>query len=486
MSKNKITAIFFAATLVLGGCAGGQKEAETSEITKAAVTTVNESPKNTENDNSYEENTVTESLNEQIYESETEAEAETVQEGPATCDLGRIEGIGNFIDGLSLLEKRGGGFAFIDESGKVYADITEGEFSDHAKRLNNNTVYFIDKLYDLNGNIIVSPEIQGFDGISYASDDYLFVYKKDSGFDGDVYYFGVLDTSGNWVQPLSSKLAIFKYEIKFPQNTPYIDSDEGNYIMIKTKETKESKDVNKYIIYDFINNKIIYEFYDQYNFLDDLDSDRWSRGTKIRHGNFYHRFVSYYRDSNGEMDWSHYNPLTRVSLSTKEEQVIFDGNPIEKVFNDAILTSNKKICDYDGNLIIDLSDYDLDVDTYYVKVNYKGGYATFIAGGKDSGTYLCCVNQNGEKVFDPIKVSDGKSSHFDYFSVEDSCIVYQLEGEDYFNIIDYNGNSKQIRIEKTLVGYDPGTGIYWCGTYNYGFCVDFYNSDGELIIKLNT
>lgn len=482
MSKIKTTAVLLAASLLLGGCAGGQKEAETSEITKAAVTTVNESPKNTENDNFYEENTVTESLKDQSYESETEAEAETVQEGPVYCDL-QIDGIGNFVDGYSLLEKQKGGFAFIDESGKVYADITEGTFHDHVKRLNNNTVCFIDKLYDLNGNIIISPEMQGFDSISYVSDDYLFVYKKDSGFDGDVYYFGVLDTSGNWVQPLSSKLDIFKYEIKFPQNTPYVNSDKGDFVMIMTEEyqyTTGATKENKILLYDFINDKVVYEFYDSNIFLRE-DISAWKE-SKIINNAFYHHV-------------DHGSGYVRYDFSTKKESVLFSDIRIDAVFNEAILTSDKKLCDYDGNVIIDLNDYDLAKPSE--NLFYKGGYATFIAAGKDSGYYLCCVNQKGEKVFDPIKVSDRKEFYdikelygsdrvLDYFSVEDSCIVYQFKGEKSFNIIDYNGNIKEIPIEKKLVGYDPGTGIYWCGTFNYGYCVDFYNSDGELIIKLNT
>ena len=420
--------------------------------------------------------------------------------GAANCTIkvNNVNGIirrGRFINNIALVEKWGGGVAFVDLDGNILADINDGDSFDFSKRLNNDTVYLNDKLYDKSGNILISPDKQGFDGINYVTEDYLFAYKKESGFDGDLYYFGVLDTSGNWIQPLSSKLSIFAYDLIFPtDNIEYINDD---LLLIMTPVTSSERhnhqrSDNLYILYDFKKDIIVSEFYaieglaSPMGRIENSNTNTFlSQGTyTIFDGNKMYLYSQlFYEDM-----------VICVDLESGSTEYIFGEYPTYR-----FSASNNYLADIGGNYtlssggiydfiarkqILDLSELEIH------EILLKKNRIIMVVAGKDSGYYLYMSDLKGNRIIEPIKISDENrwyNSNLDYFKAEDNCLVYKLKSENYFNVMDFDGNIKTIFIDKNLIDYDPDTGIYWCGTSGRsGTDIDVFGYDGELVLNISS
>ena len=138
------------------------------------------------------------------------------------------------------------------------------------------------------------------------------------------------------------------------------------------------------------------------------------------------------------------------------------------------------ICDYDGNMIVNLLDYDTNSSAYI------DNHVIAICKGKGSGLYLCCINSDGKTEFEPIKIAEEKEFAApeieDWYAMKDR-ICYRLKGYDYYEytVMDFSGNI--IPIEGKLLDYNPETGI---SVYKVDSeRIVYYNAQNEPFLILN-
>lgn len=250
--------------------------------------------------------------------------------------------------------------------------------------------------------------------------DYELHLRTVESFSGDTYEFGVFDkTTENWVLPYSDEYTIIKNFISISDfleqrigSVTFYDLGEG-VIYIKEFITTWGYNSRDWC-YDFLNDRLVE--------LDDEPIKYYNNkiimGTSTSTAKVYdfqtgetHSFIK----SSGDSDHRYY-PY--------------------RVFHNSILIEKAKkgrygyqlecyqLYDFDGNLLFDLSGYDLPYD-YLSKANYNNDKLFFVANGKDSGIYACLIDKDGNLLFDPVKVPDESGKTF-YLFVLDDCAVTTL------------------------------------------------------------
>lgn len=107
------------------------------------------------------------------------------------------------------------------------------------------------------------------------------------------------------------------------------------------------------------------------------------------------------------------------------------------------------LSDYDGNILLDLSDYDVSSYASSANTDYNGNQLLTVLNGKESGIYLALINSDGTLGFDPIKLY---------------CPDHTIE----FNLVYFLSDSF-VLVRRT--GMDPDMGSY------------FYELDGTEITR---
>lgn len=293
-----------------------------------------------------------------------------------------IKKANNFADGVAWVQLKVVNYslctdveyqALIDTSGKILFDMplsSNDEFLPYKNGLSvkkekiNKYDYAYKSVYDKKGNKIISPEKHGYENILAFSDDnkYFIVYKIEKNFMGDVYMIGIIDNKGEYVQELSASnpIAVIGQELL----------EYGKKLEIKYIE----KDIFK------------------------VDTDYYHINRNIMTKNYEHIEVEQYIDA----------------YKYDEEgnsELIFDEFELWGTTGNVILVSNDKeecmLIDYDGNIIMDFSKYNLTGEMwmelgeigYY---NSEGYFCTQIENSTGD-FYLCLFNPDGEMVFDPIR-----------------------------------------------------------------------------------
>ena len=255
MKKVRFAAAAIAVVLALSSCGGAQENTAKDDTkgTSAAEETKKDTPKSSEGeisnkkdndksedvrssdtkDDKSEEKDNDSNSTEDIADNEKSYTTIGANGIPIIEHMGGYNSIGKLENGLVLIT-RNKGFYIADASGNVVSEVIDDETE--TTRLGNDTFLHGGKIYDKNCKIIIDPEMMGFDDYLAINDNYVIVYKVDSGFSGDTVSIGVLDTEGNWIQPLSDKAKLFEYDIDkkalvSPQNADnlrrfYDDSDD--------------------------------------------------------------------------------------------------------------------------------------------------------------------------------------------------------------------------------------------------------------------
>lgn len=298
-------------------------------------------------------------------------------------------------------EEIGAEWACIDTNGKVLFTLENNMYP--VSDFNNNVaLIFNDKDED---NLILrlinekGEEIANFDGCELlASGDTTFMLrKKVDVFEGKWEEVGIINSSGEWIIPLSREHAFI--DVDYYNRVPYSINHCGSDIY-------GMFDGYSSLIYNGLTGETIGEIDFNLRYYDDYAA-------------------AHYYDE----DYNEYNCLIDTSGQITKEFKFEDigYNTSYGIYSDGLLylEDTNKFYDYDGKIKIDLSKY--DVDTQYNLPYFKDGYSAILF---DNG-YITIINTNGDFMFEPRKA-------YDISTISEGIVGYACE--DNWIYIDMNGN----------------------------------------------
>ena len=253
--------------------------------------------------------------------------------------------------------------------------------------------------FDKNGNIVISAEKNGFDEIlAYSADHrYFIVGKTIEAFDGDKYMIGVIDNTGNYVQPLSQE----------------------NLLGVLAQQAQES---NCVFNIEYVQDDIFAVYiHDKYAYSPEAQC-------------YYHASKNSTTKNYDHVELDNYGNLHQYEESGERIQLFEDKN-IEHLFEDAVLVSTNgeyALLDYDGNVLLDLSRYEITRQMWEtssdVPFHYKNGYFLTQMKNATGALYCCLFDAEGNFVHEPIRMGDD-----DYFyALFDEGFIYRKGSPSIF------------------------------------------------------
>lgn len=131
--------------------------------------------------------------------------------------LDKVFNASSFQDGIAFVryrvksEKSGKlelRISAINKSGTILWELPIGA-NDSFPEITNGTLMIDQKtVYDINGKVIASPESHGYDEIVGRSETQFLVHKTEKSFEGNFEYYGVFNSEGEWLFPLTSDLTL--------------------------------------------------------------------------------------------------------------------------------------------------------------------------------------------------------------------------------------------------------------------------------------
>jgi len=357
-------------------------------------------------------------------------------------------------------------------------------FSTDILRWSSNERELIDK----EGNVLASPELNGYTSIVGFTSDHILVCTRETGMSGDKIQLGTLDKNGNWVIPLHDDSPLMEYiSMIDEENFNRSPADKSNHVVITERiegsyacfnlydKSGDKKKGKGFVIYDFSKDTIIsvYEedgfdfdlftdwYYDGYNFyfynlnhtkLCDKTglyaySIRLAKPEPVLYGNisFLNNYYYTYSDIKTryiDRDWVYaiYPRFVNRDDSNSEEEELPEG-----------------FYDLSGRPMVPIS-----IEGFYPEI----GFNCIV---KDDKVYcfnytgdLYCLGLDGKNMCDPINIpsenESGKGLCYRVFS--DKGIVYQYTDDMFFTILDLDGNKKKVETNGCLEIYDPTSGMY--------------------------
>lgn len=254
-------------------------------------------------------------------------------------------------------------------------------------------------LYDKQGNIVASPEKNGYHMlISGAVNGYIFACKLGKDFSGDKLYFGVLNTKGEWVRELSAESAMADY---LPEDLS-LELENGTFSpssqaairswcrFYSTPDRSYSAGVRGLPLLENVQTFVGFDagFYNK-DYLYDPVNDVV--------------YESYPYIGNSRVS----SPAISRFASDGTEEVLLTGYQTFGVFEDAIFaisigyTSNASkslLISTEGDVIIDFKDYDITTVGAWT-----GEYFLCTVYNSSGETYACVFNKDGELMFEPVQ-----------------------------------------------------------------------------------
>ncbi|MBQ2823141.1 MAG: hypothetical protein IJF18_01010 [Oscillospiraceae bacterium] len=359
-------------------------------------------------------------------EEKTEAATTTAEETEATTTtteapkvIPKITKEPKICDGCLILK--------IDDKQYLYNitdnTMTEYDFKDTINYANGKVAQLSDYYYNLETN--EKYDVKTF--YNWVS-DYNPVYKIEKDFDGDKYYFGILDNNGEWALPLSSEYAIC--DIK-----PNRDIYGGTTSLLKLGYDGAYDWKNDKLFYkNEFGNKKFYSISDDYILLTDSSS------------------LSAYNTTTGETTSVYNGAATYANFLASQLFVVVDSaNEYFSILGDGF----KKLYEIKG----------YETDIIY---NASESYVVFPSKGSSNSKYIVILDKDGNRVVDPIE-GDANLAYVsgDYVVLAD---VNYYDEDDKFCTSDFIVNCKTGEIKEYA---DKKT-------YDIIYC---YGETGKMIVK---
>ena len=371
--KKKSMSIALMAALIISAAGCGEKApaVTTTAKTEAAAATTAAATATTAKEDTAEETTTT--------AAETTTEATT--EAPPR-EIKNITKYNSFKNGTLFFE--------ISNTGYVY-DVLENKMYDYDTKELKSVQYACGKLVMTNYNgenkITNLETMETYDAElfeSYAGfgggprlDTYNPVYSVKEDFDGNVYSFGVLDSNGEWVLPMSTEYAVC--DLLKSNKYLYANTATSSFVVLSVERGKS-------YFYNYKTDEIIeldnagyWSFADNYVIviLNDYDyEDKYNR--------VYNTNTKETTELGGD-----YNVLTGCGNCIW----LRNRGDYNKGINNGIILDSK------GNVL----DYDLSEYNEVKIIDATEDYIVFAAKNTDGDEYTIILDKNGNRVVDPIK-----------------------------------------------------------------------------------
>lgn len=359
----------------------------------------------------------------------------------------------------------------VDTTGKIiYSEIySEQKFH----RMSGSLTYLeSDDAYTLinsNGDVVMSSSNGYFDEVLAVGDSLALVYKYNGGVTTSEYLYGVVDSDGNWVQPLTD------WGKEFYAINSYF-SYIGDGMFAATKEAFPGSNVtiynstlNTFIYLEGINNEYNRKLVilDQYN---------------DNHCQFYfYNNIAFFKvvSSGGTLS---INNADLFSIS-KNFALNADGTYVE--LSEFICDSEGKllretdghmeIFDYINNTTVILSDSNYSTSRY-PSIYYAGRKGLLILDGADGNRYFTLIDDNAKELFNPI-IYCGSFSSLDINYSYGKIVACTEKG--IYNTYDENGTvlAEGLAYKRINAFYDD---IAVAVDEDDNFC--YINSRGEKVL----
>lgn len=311
-------------------------------------------------------------------------------------------------------------YGLIDENGKILYSEPTSNVKSLMKPSGGLTAIKCDncnKLIDFSGNVIMSSDNGEFDDIFAVGDGKAFVYKFNRSIDTYETLYGVVDSNGNWVQPLKkfkkfSDIDFYHYYdyagdgfFYFEASgVDFFDSNSNNFftIDINISEPKEASFNSKtsYSSYQYYENKKAQEL-------------TFKNGISLVSGiNNNYDECYYIINSNGEYEETYeYYASTSGKLLSKDE----DNDQI--IITDYATGKKSAITEYPASRI--------------TNVVFSDDYGVITIQGVDYNTYFTVIDENGKIQFKPIicrSISSYASGKIVVENYDNSYSIYDESG----------------------------------------------------------
>lgn len=366
------------------------------------------------------------------------------KENDAQEELLPIKTLMSFSEGIAFINRysedlktSSSVYQAIDSTGKVLFEVDVQDMwpKEHEFKVKNGVFIFNETIYDREGKIVASPEKTGYEFlVTDNTYEYILVGKIEQSFEGDMYHFGVLDTKGQWVHPLS----------------------KDNLLAKKLNDKNEELGAIKYL-----GNNTISVGYEEY----------FNLKNNTLANNYVHVFeeygVLYKVDENGNEN----AVMENVDYSSVNGNIEFYRNK-----------DGKTLVFKDGELFADLSQHNFDIDFISITGEDK---LLILSKNKSNALYIILINKDGTMAGEPARCEEGFSPTYD--SIKNGYLFVKSGSYTHANAkyIDYTGKVTDIN------GYER---VMACG--NEFICAYFLqdkekniwayhilNTEGEVVIK---
>lgn len=320
----------------------------------------------------------------------------------------------------------------------------------------NGIMAIEDKIYDMTGQVIASPDTHDYDFL--ASDSiggYVLAVKYEESIDGDTQHVGVLDNQGKWLHPLSADHPILKAGY-------YVDY--GSKVARQGDTVMKDNSWNAKWCYDPVENKLVDSEY-TYSYTYQVDYSTWE-----------YKYGIYRYDAQGNSE--------RIVKDVKAEvflDEVFLGRPMIWSGGNYEL-GGFKLYDYEGNELMDLSAYTILESEY----SYNGDKGVCYVDGKllctvdngSGGYYACLFGGNGNKLIEPIRLEGD-----DYYTqLSEDGFVYVKKNDDYEagKVLHYDLEGNEIEFKNVKYIGENGEGLY--KVQNHVDQIYYVNAAGEKVV----
>lgn len=344
----------------------------------------------------------------------------------------------DFSEGYAWVEFTRDGvecYGLIDTQGKIiYEDVYNNQKQYEFYPMSGSMCYMscgdVYSLLNSKGEKIMSSENGDFDEVLAAGDGRALVYKNNSGVKETEYIYGVIDSSGNWVQPLSD-WDIYLDVMFYAGDGMFVYRDDYKY-----------SNFDRYLIY----NSITDVFYD----ISGLNSDDCTFNGDFKDKlALFSNGTAFFRQKYNDTDVS-FKQLNKTELADPDSvdaiikgealALSTDGTCVEVpyfesqsdgkllIYNNEENESYYQIYDYVNNTTKKVTEYSASV-IYSIK--FTGNYGLTLIKGADGKIYCTVLDTSGNEKFDPIQCSYSQVNYTDGKIVIDNSS---------YSIYDDNGN----------------------------------------------